>query len=263
MAKETDGPNKPSLRQLRRPPFETGSLREELKKFYESPYEHDPSGEPRKIGEYKWGVYIFYDYDNEPIYVGQTNERVSARIGRHLTNQRTDAVAMNVLDPFEVYSIEVYPLPEFQHVVNNRHPDYGEAKRHLDSLEFLVHEQAIKTSRYGEILNEKDPKQGIKRDIPKPHRRDIVAKEVQELRAHPDVRIARRAATISKLAQVISEREIKGTGLRRVLLVQSQRLETLAKARFHALGGKSKVLTGAEGDASEDEEAPDIGSSEE
>lgn len=254
MPKKTEAAKKPSLRELRKPPFETGSLREELKKFYDSQYEHDPSGEPRKIGEYKWGVYIFYDYDGEPIYVGQTNERVSARIGRHLTNQRTDAVAMNVLDPFEVYSIEVYPLPEFQHVNSNKHPDYAEAKQHLDALEYLVHEQAIGKSKYGEILNEKDPRPGIKRVIPKPHRRDIVSKEVLDLRAHLDVRIARRAATISKLAQVISEREIKGTGLRRVLLVQSQRLETLARARFEALGGTSKVAKGAEGDTSEDED---------
>lgn len=51
------------------------------------------------IGSYKWGVYTFYDYDSEPIYVGKTNERLSTRIRRHLTNQRSDAVAMGVLDP--------------------------------------------------------------------------------------------------------------------------------------------------------------------
>lgn len=32
-------------------------------------------------------------------------------IRRHLINQLTDAVAMSVLDPFEVYEIEVSPLP--------------------------------------------------------------------------------------------------------------------------------------------------------
>lgn len=28
----------------------------------------------RKWADSKWGVYAFYDYDGEPIYVGQTNE---------------------------------------------------------------------------------------------------------------------------------------------------------------------------------------------
>ena len=62
----------------------------------------------------KYGVYVFYDYDGEPIYVGQTKEQLRTRIRRHLTNQRTDAVAMNVLDPFEVAEIEVFPLIELE-----------------------------------------------------------------------------------------------------------------------------------------------------
>jgi hypothetical protein len=75
-----------------------------------------------------------------------------------------------------------------------------------------------------------------------------------------DVRIARRAQTIAKLAQVISERDIqKHGGLRRVLLVQSQRLESLAKERFLSLGGQALVEHGSEGDGAEiehNEEAP-------
>jgi hypothetical protein len=69
-----------------------------------------PGANGKKIGNAKWGVYAFYDYDGEPIYVGQTYESLRQRIGRHLTNQRTDAVAMNVLDPFEVAEVEVWPL---------------------------------------------------------------------------------------------------------------------------------------------------------
>lgn len=61
----------------------------------------------RRVGDCKHGVYLFTDYDDEPIYVGQTRERLRVRIRRHLTNQRTDAVAMRVLDPFEVAEIEM------------------------------------------------------------------------------------------------------------------------------------------------------------
>ncbi len=64
----------------------------------------------RRVNDAKFGIYAFYDYDDEPIYVGQTREQLRVRIRRHLTNQRTDAVAMNVLDPFEVASIEVWPF---------------------------------------------------------------------------------------------------------------------------------------------------------
>ena len=37
------------------------------------------------------GVYAFYDFDGEPIYVGQTTEDFGTRIGRHLRGQRSDA----------------------------------------------------------------------------------------------------------------------------------------------------------------------------
>src|SRR6266566_1161056 len=91
------------------PPADVASIRTEIRKFLET-----SSDEGEKIGNCKFGVYAFYDYDGEPIYVGQTNEKLRVRIGRHLTNQRTDAVAMNVLDPFEVAEIEVWPLVELE-----------------------------------------------------------------------------------------------------------------------------------------------------
>ena len=67
--------------------------------------------EGRIVGSCHYGVYLFYDYDGEPIYVGQTRERLRVRIRRHLTNQRTDAVAiMRVLEPFEVAEIKMWSL---------------------------------------------------------------------------------------------------------------------------------------------------------
>jgi hypothetical protein len=92
------------------PPFETEDLRRNLAIFLDARFD-DPSGARPSVGNYRWGVYAFFDYDGEPVYVGQTNERLRTRIRRHLTNQRTDAVAMSVLDSFEVFDIEVWPLP--------------------------------------------------------------------------------------------------------------------------------------------------------
>lgn len=98
------------------PPRETVELRKGLDAFLRQSlgiYTTDaPLGKnlaPISVGAVKWGVYAFFDYDGEPIYVGQTRESLATRIRRHLTNQRTDAVAMSVLDPFEVKTIKVWP----------------------------------------------------------------------------------------------------------------------------------------------------------
>ena len=63
---------------------------------------------------------------------------------------------------------------------------------------------------------------------------------MNELRSHPDSRMARRALIISRLSQVIAERQVKG-GLRRVLLTQARRMQWLAERRFAELGGEASV----------------------
>lgn len=225
------------------PPFETEDLRKNLEAFLDAPFDDPITGEPRKVGNFKWGVYAFFDYDGEPIYVGQTNEMLRTRIRRHLTNQRTDAVAMSVLDPFEVYEIEVWPLPQFQDVRgrNKKAPAFVEAKAHLDALEDLIYQRAIEDSQFKAVLNEKDPPTPtVEIDEPPSHRACIVSTEVYEIRSHPDFRNARRALIISRLSQVIAERKVQG-GLRRTLLTQAKRLQWLAERRYRALGGAASV----------------------
>lgn len=225
------------------PPFETEDLRANLTAFLDASFEN-PAGTTQRVGHYKWGVYAFFDYDGEPIYVGQTNEMLRTRIRRHLTNQRTDAVAMSVLDPFEVYEIEVWPLPVFQET-SGKDPI---ARQHLDALERLITQKAIAGSRFKAILNEKDPPPGqLTVEAPPSYRECIVSERVYELRSHPDFRIARRALIISRLAQVISERRVQG-GLRRVLQTQAKRLQWLTERRYEALGGAASVQTESESD---------------
>jgi hypothetical protein len=211
-------------------PFETSELRRRLEAFLNAIAVNPLTGAYVRIGNYQWGVYSFYDYDNEPIYVGQTKESLRTRIGRHLTNQRTDAVAMNVLDPFEVYKIVVYPLPHLEGV-SGKNP---QARRELDALEHKIYSQAIADSQFGAILNEKEPPlPQVEVEIPPSFETIIVSDEVKKIRDHPDIRIARRTQTISRLAQVISERKVK-KGLRKVLLVQAKRLTWLAQRRLQS-----------------------------
>lgn len=224
-----------------RPPFETDDLRSNLARFLDTPFADDPSGSGMPVGNYRWGVYAFFDYDGEPIYVGQTNEQLRTRIRRHLTNQRTDAVAMSVLDPFEVFEIIVWPLPQFQTVSPKDKLLAPGAKAHLDALERLITAQAVENSRFKAILNEKDPPAGeLEVSAPPSFRGRIVSDRVLELRGHPDSRLARRALIMSRLAQVISERQVKG-GLRRVLLTQAKRLQWLAARRYEHTGGARSV----------------------
>ncbi len=230
------------------PPFETDDLRRNLARFLDSDFTDPISGATLRIGNFKWGVYIFYDYDGEPIYVGQTNELLRTRIRRHLTNQRTDAVAMSVLDPFEVFEIEVFPLPQFQAITSVT--EKATARAHLNALEHTVYGNAIAASQFKAILNEKDPPAPtVQIEIPPSFRTRIVSDEVAKIRSHPDFRIARRSQILSRLAQVISERKVQG-GLRRVLLTQAKRLQWLADRRYQALGGAASVETesGDEGD---------------
>lgn len=179
----------------------------------------------RAAGDCKVGVYLFIDYDGEPIYVGQTREQLRTRIRRHLTNQRTDAVAMRVLDPFEVAAIEMWPFWDLQEATDEVINDT------LDRAEFTVYQQALSDSLFSAVLNEGDIAEADLIELPSSVRGEILPDASRTKREHPDIRIARRARTIADLARVISERKVQ-TGIRRTLWVQAQRLEHLARTRL-------------------------------
>lgn len=185
----------------------------------------------RVIGNAKYGVYAFYDYDGEPIYVGQTRESLRTRIRRHLTNQRTDAVAMNVLDPLEVAEIEVWPLYL---------SPTDDIKGILSAAEYTVYNKVLTESALGAVLNEGDIPRRDTIALPVSFRQGIVPEDIFERLRHPDVRIARRASTIASLARVISQRAVS-KGLRRTLLTQARRLERLASQRLEEVGGSYPV----------------------
>ena len=208
--------------------FDTKALREGLKAFLDQSVADPRAPVVKRLGGYKFGVYAFYDYDDEPIYVGQTREKLSGRIGRHLTNQRTDAVAMNVLDPYEVYAVAVWPLPEFE-MRSGKDP---EVIAHLNALEASVFQRLTSDSKFKAVLNEKIPVFSSSIELPESFKGVIVSPEVKELRGHPDVRLARRASTIARLSQVVCERGEVQPGLRRTLLIQAERLRWLAQERY-------------------------------
>lgn len=187
----------------------------------------------RKIGSYQHGVYAFYDYFGEPIYVGRTKERIGTRTRRHLTNQRTDAVAMSVLDPVEVAEVELWPLD-----LQGKSKEEIEAT--LASAEYTVKAKVIAESKLKFVLNEKDIPTAKEIKLPRSYRHRIVPSPIYEARQHPDIRIAQRAATIADLAKIIVERKVQ-KGLRRTLHFQAVRLQRLARERLNQITGPIEV----------------------
>ena len=204
------------------PPAEVAESRALIKTFFQ---QETANGE--RIGRATCGVYAFYDYDGEPIYVGKTVEGLSGRVSRHLTGRRSDAVGKFVLDPFEVLEIEVWPM----FWLPGRTKANAQQKTATTSAEYQVYELALAGSRFNAVLNEGVIAPAPPIQLPQSFRGRIVPDRILEDRRHPDIRIARRAMTIANLTRLISEREVK-KGLRTTLRVQAQRLEYLAEQRL-------------------------------
>jgi len=202
-------------------PQEVAAINREIRRFMDTA---DDTG--KKIGNYKCGVYAFFDYDEEPIYVGQTVEQIRTRIGRHLTGQRSDAVAKSILDPFEVAYIELYPFPDLQS------QSAAAVAQTVARAEYTLYLDVLQRSHPKAVLNEKEVASADIIALPRMYRARIVPDEVFALRSHPDIRIARRANTVATLARIISERQVD-PGIRRTLLVQAQRIELLAERRLN------------------------------
>lgn len=220
-------PTKPSKKSL--PADDVRRFRELLDDFQRA-----TDDQHRRWVDAKWGVYAFYDYDGEPIYVGQTNEQLRTRIRRHLTNQRTDAVAMRILDIVEVAEVEVWPIWDLE----SARGDDKEAKNRLNAYEYSAYLDAIDNSRFKAILNEKIPPKSERVDLPPSIRRSLIDDATRAERGHADIRIARRAETISRLTAVARERGEVTEGLRRVIVVQAVRLAYLAAVRLAYAEGR-------------------------
>ncbi len=207
-------------------PQDVRDIQKEIKKFYDI---EDPQG--RKIGNALCGIYAFYDYEDEPIYVGQTVERIRERVGRHLTGRRSDAVAKFVLDPVEVAQVEVWPFFDISLKTTEKK---RMAKLLMDRAEYTVFQKLLQKSAIGAILNEEDIRPTEPIELPKSYRAKIIPAHIYAREQHPDIRIARRASTIASLARLISERNVS-LGLRQTLLTQAKRLERLTDRRLNEL----------------------------
>jgi GIY-YIG catalytic domain len=224
--------DKPAKKDLPAP-----DVREFLGMLTEALSAKESETDPNAISDTKWGVYCFYDFDGEPIYVGQTNEKLRVRIRRHLSNQRTDAVGMRVLDPYEILDLEMWPLKQLEGVSGGNQ----EAKDLLNRLERTIYDRALVQSKFGAILNEKIPADVATlpdAELPAPQRFRLVSDRVYAERIHADNRIARRGETLGRLSNVVRERGEVSNGLRRVIVIQAARLAWLGAERLAFVEGR-------------------------
>ena len=110
----------------------------------------------------------------------------------------------------------------------------------LNALEYSVYLTAIERSKYQAILNEKIPPVSPRMELPRSYRFQLVPEHLRDDREHPDVRIARRAETLARVAAVAHERGEVSAGLRRVIVIQAVRLADLAAARLAYAEGRRR-----------------------
>ncbi|MEU9708362.1 GIY-YIG nuclease family protein [Streptomyces sp. NPDC047967] len=192
----------------------------------------------RKWADARYGCYAFFDYDGEPLYVGQSSERLGVRIRRHLVNQRSDAVAMGFLDVQEVAEMELWPLWDLQETERRT------AVELLRRAEGEVYLRAAQQSRFGALLNERAPERAERVALPPSRRFALVDEQTRSEQGHADLRIARRAATAARLASLIVERGSVSDGARRALLLQSARLTHLAATHLAYVQGRPDPAAG-------------------
>jgi hypothetical protein len=130
--------------------------------------------------------------------------------------------------------MELWPLWDFE----DRPQKDSEAKVILNAAEYAAYLKAIEQSRFKAILNEKIPPLSSPIELPPSKRFPLVSTQTRKERGHPDIRIARRAETISRLASVAYERGEVSDGLRRVLVIQAVRLAYISAVRLAYVEGR-------------------------
>ncbi|MGW1785754.1 GIY-YIG nuclease family protein [Streptomyces sp. NPDC002143] len=222
---------RPTLSEL--PVQRVQRLRSMLNKAFN---EEDAQG--RKWADARYGCYAFYDYDGDPLYVGQASEGLRVRVRRHLIGQRTDAVAMGLLDVQEIAEMELWPLWDLTEAERRA------AEGPLHQLEREVYLQAVERNRFGALLNEKIPAGAERGVLPPSKRFALVDEQTRSEQGHADVRVARRAATVARLSALFVERGVVSDGARRALILQSARLTHLAATHLAYVQGRPAPAAG-------------------
>ncbi|MFF5095654.1 MULTISPECIES: GIY-YIG nuclease family protein [Actinosynnema] len=200
----------------------------------------------RRWADAKHGCFVFYDYDGEPLYLGQTVESLRARVSRHLSHQRTDATASGILDVREVAEMELWPLWE-----NESHPKSPESKtlarQRLDALESTLYQRLLAESRFGALLSTRIFDVVEPAEPPPSRRFSLVDEQTRQDWGHQSVRIARQASNLARLADHALESGAAGEHINRTMVVQGLRLTQLMASFYASAIGEFEPRTHIDG----------------
>ena len=120
---------------------EDEAIREEIQAFLDST---DAQG--RKIGDAKCGVYAYFDHDEEPLYVGQTEVGLLNSIWSDLITPRSSLINSDKFNHLEVAYMEVWPLWRLEY-------KSSEIKiQTLNAVEASVFRHLFRGSKLGALL---------------------------------------------------------------------------------------------------------------
>ncbi|MDA8330075.1 MAG: GIY-YIG nuclease family protein [Candidatus Dormibacteraeota bacterium] len=156
------------------------------------------------------GVYTLCDLDEVPIYVGQSQDGIRARVQRHLTSARSDVIANRQIDVWEIAYVWAWPI----------------APAHITALEaHLFHEFNAQSPLMNGTL---PPHPGpLTFEVPEKVRVQVLSDDEIELRRRPTQRLPRQAQHYERLLDQILQ--VKDSPeLRRSLAAHFERL-----TRYH------------------------------
>lgn len=213
---------------------------EHLERFFAT-----DTGSGLKLGAAPYGIYAFYDYEGEPLYVGQSKDKdgsqTGGRIRRHLTGYRADSVALCAVDPIEVAHIEIWPFYDLLGAPMPR------VKETLDAAEWLLYEELDQRASHG-LLNFRkpgEPKPGriqlVHSDLPRSFAGQILPDEIIERRSHPDVWLAQQVEVLARMTTIMSRRNTT-RDTRRSCDRRVRRIAALSRRRFEECKGVDPKL---------------------
>lgn len=100
-----------------------------------------------------------------------TTASPSTRLGKRLTGRRSDAVAKNVLDPFEVAEVCVWPM-------DLSHLSKEDKKAELNRAEYTLYLKVVDESSFKAVLNEQLPGKTDLITLPTAFRRRIIPADI-------------------------------------------------------------------------------------
>jgi hypothetical protein len=173
------------------------------------------------------GVYALCDLDEVPIYVGQSEDGIRARVRRHLTSARSDVIANRQLDVWEIAFVWAWPVAEKRRLTKNGKPTITAEERERIGLieQILYHKYNTQSPLVnGTIVAEVSHTKQSSIQLPKQERIKVMPDEEIAARREPARRLPRQAehfrSLLDHMLNVKNEEE-----LRRALSAHFMRLQ--------------------------------------